>query len=679
MSNEVFVGAGASVTLVPEMKVNLGGVNYKGYGLTSRGLNNLVRYSVGNNFRNRFKLIPNLYVGCEVYLCKDGSSTGSMYATIAANDVDAIYLDGKLDDFPDLSGSNSYMEIQPLGAPIPAPILRGVNSVRTYENATLAASSDYIDVADTSIYNIGDKLYNDDDLTNLLGKVISIDNSTRLRFKSAITETADVTNGSPNITMSATVDGIIEAGSKISIIDDADGSVDVHTVKSVNGTEVVLTANYLGTTDGSEVIKLGEASTSNTLSGALYVDEGRILASDSWLGLANTVTPPNVEVEMKQLNLALSGTRNFAYQFKGAETVSGGSMDLSLNNGSWLYYALGRITAIGGESLASGTSPDDAQGFSSAEGSSRLFMANADGKADDIGGPFIYRTVKGGTGLIPPVIGGVAYGDVDLLTAPAVGSLLTYTIGEANGEKLPSFTLEVNYEKGSVTDPQVDNLNPNENVRASIITGNQLNSLTLNFEEGQELKTSLDFSGLTVFDAPNKYILRNYRGVDNDTTNHSNLFNFSATDSINKPFFYFDGAIKVFGQPFARVKTGSLTITNNLTQHRFVNNTNRQRMSTQIPGQRTYELSFTSLITDTKIWDELRKDIEFGGTTDGQEIQLQFTKENGEQIALILKDYLVSASNWPIPDDKGPIEVEMTIMARNLETCTYTGAWLIQG
>ena len=44
-----------------------------------------------------------------------------------------------------------------------------------------------------------------------------------------------------------------------------------------------------------------------------------------------------------------------------------------------------------------------------------------------------------------------------------------------------------------------------------------------------------------------------------------------------------------------------------------------------------------------------------------------------------LKDYLISASTWSIPDDKGPIECEMTVMARNLETCTYTGAWMLQG
>ena len=72
------------------------------------------------------------------------------------------------------------------------------------------------------------------------------------------------------------------------------------------------------------------------------------LLSDNWLGLVNTFGPPNVEVEVKQLSLAVSGTRNFAYQFKGSETVSGGNLDLSMNNASWLYYALGSITAISG-------------------------------------------------------------------------------------------------------------------------------------------------------------------------------------------------------------------------------------------------------------------------------------------------------------------------------------------
>jgi len=97
VSNEVFVGAGVSVTLIPESRINLGKVCYKSYGLSADNKNTLVRYSVGASFRNQYKLIPDLYTGCQIAL-HDGTST--TYQTIASNDVESIYLNGKLDDFP---------------------------------------------------------------------------------------------------------------------------------------------------------------------------------------------------------------------------------------------------------------------------------------------------------------------------------------------------------------------------------------------------------------------------------------------------------------------------------------------------------------------------------------------------------------------------------------------------
>ena len=206
-----------------------------------------------------------------------------------------------------------------------------------------------------------------------------------------------------------------------------------------------------------------------------------------------------------------------------------------------------------------------------------------------------------------------------------------------------------------------------------------LNSLTFNFEEGQELKMSLDFLGLTAFDVPNYYVPLNFESTNNESRTTSNLFNYNGTDDFNKPFFYFDGTIKVFGQEYARVKTGSLTITNNVTQHRYMGNYNRKKVSTVIPAQRTYELSFTCLVTDTQIWDELRSDTEKRGSSNNEEIQLLFRKETGEEIKLLLRDYYVSSATVPIPDDKGPIEVEMSIMARNMETATSSTTWITQG
>ena len=118
-----------------------------------------------------------------------------------------------------------------------------------------------------------------------------------------------------------------------------------------------ITANTATTIsiDSAPVDSNGDAVSSGTLDATILSFGAPVYASrdggtnprigsDNWIGLVNTFTPPAVEVEMKQLNLAAAGGRNFDFQYKGAESVAGGSLDLSLNNGSWLYYALGKLT-----------------------------------------------------------------------------------------------------------------------------------------------------------------------------------------------------------------------------------------------------------------------------------------------------------------------------------------------
>ena len=257
--------------------------------------------------------------------------------------------------------------------------------------------------------------------------------------------------------------------------------------------------------------------------------------------------------------------------------------------------------------------------------------------------------------------------------------MLTYTIDELNGDTLPSFALEVMYDKSGVTaSTAVDSNNPNETRFARIFTGCQVNSMTLNFEEGQELKTSLDLVTRRAYDVEtsgtNDYIPRRSQAVGIGT----HLQNYSATIADNYPFMYSDGAIKLFGQTLGRVKTGSLTINNNITQQRFVLNNNRQVMSAHIPAQRTYELSLTVLATDTKLWDELRQDGETAESSgSSKQILLEFTKDGGEQMSINLQDYIVQSVNVPFPDDKGPIEFEVTLSARTLGAATYKGKWAI--
>lgn len=395
------------------------------------------------------------------------------------------------------------------------------------------------------------------------------------------------------------------------------------------------------------------------------------LLSDNWLGLVNSFSPPSVDVETKQLPLMGGNTRNLSLQYRGAETVSGGSLDISLNNGSWLYYALGKVST-----LANSGGSDD-------------WDANTTNK-------FIYN--NGGVGIARVIATGIEYPPLSITADTAVGlhdssslanyneigssDILTYTFGEANGASLPSFGLDVSYRKAGVSaSTAVDNLTPHENMYSRIFTGCQVNTLTLNFEEGQELKTSLDLVTRRAYDVDtdgtNDYIPHNAK------LNPSDLQNFSDTASDNYPFMFSDGALTVFGQTFGRVKSGSVTINNNITPQRYIGNTSRQVMNEHIPAQRTYEISMTALITDTTLWDELRKeDGEIAATNAlgaDTKLSINFSKggANNEFIKLSFSDYIIQTVDIPFPEDKGAIEVTFTASARTLNNAQYQGKWAL--
>jgi len=389
------------------------------------------------------------------------------------------------------------------------------------------------------------------------------------------------------------------------------------------------------------------------------------LNADNWLGLVNTITPPNVDPELKQLNMALGGTRNFNYQYKGAETVGNASMDVSLNNGSWLYYALGEMeySHAGTEILTNET-----------------LALNLDNKQDQA-----YGLASSGS-TIYKVNGGIAWPPLPASATAAdykrIKGFTTYIFRENDSGDLPSFALEVTAEKHNVTYGTQDATDDKRKHYSKIYTGMQVNTLTLNFEEGQEVKATIDAVCRKAHDAEEAYIPK--RNIQN----HDNLFNRKAltgqtkTGDDTKPFMYSDGSVKMFGQTLARVKSGSITITNNLTPQRYIGNYDRTIASAHVAGQRTYEIQLSMLIVDNTMWAELRKQNETSADDNGVGlIELEFEKDgnSNDKILLTLDDYVTTAVDIPFPDDKGPLEVSLTAQARTFGTCTYTGKWVIQG
>tara|TARA_R110000744_G_scaffold53351_3_gene113982 strand:- start:2192 stop:3769 length:1578 start_codon:yes stop_codon:yes gene_type:complete len=413
------------------------------------------------------------------------------------------------------------------------------------------------------------------------------------------------------------------------------------------------------------------------------VSNKEALCSDNWMGITETMTFPTITQDLKQTNLGLGGTRNWTYQYKGIRTSDGGSFSLVANTGAWLYYALGKMTDI--------TYTADGGAFSLIGGSSgAAFTATADkayiqftgSTVTDEGcgetGPFFYRTVKGGTGLMPPFQDQLY--DKTKMVKLNETALITYTITEQDTSELPSFSLEQSISK----DPLV--LTTDATQSSKVITahestsftriarGNRINDLTLEAAEGEELKMTCNLNTRVVDSITDLY--RSANATPNYTARagqgiNSNLNNWQAGTDAGIPFFFSQGSFEALGVQFLKISSVTIVITNNLQDKRYMGG--HRDMKDGLAGQRDYEITFTAIVTDDKLFNEMLNETE---NTGSDYVKFQFDKpDSGEQIKLHFKDYFFSQTTVTIPDDKGPVTFEGTIKPRTLEDCTVITNW----
>lgn len=397
------------------------------------------------------------------------------------------------------------------------------------------------------------------------------------------------------------------------------------------------------------------------------------LNADYWMGIVESLTFPSVEVEFKQQNLFVGGSRNFTYQYKGIETAGNASINIVANHGAWLYYFFGKCSAITATLDASTNPASDFQG-----GGGNKYFLNGTSVTDT--GPLFYRSID--NSMVPPVLRGQdTFGDLDHLTEPSgtttISNPITYTFSEQDGDDLPSFAMEQVFSKL----PSANTYSTNTDASADedtnfvlIATGNRVNTLTMTANENEELKMTLDTMPRKVHNLTKgeKYAAR--RSVTDETS----FKNYSANDKFLEPFFFSSGSISLFGQNFLRITNFTLTMNNTLTDKRFIGIGNKT-IKDAIPAQRTYELSFTALVTDDKLFNELKNQDENQLADSGALIDLIFDKSNGEQIRLKFDNYMLTTNTWPIPEDKGAVMVEATIVPRTLNSCTVKTHWVLQG
>ena len=393
------------------------------------------------------------------------------------------------------------------------------------------------------------------------------------------------------------------------------------------------------------------------------------LNADNWLGLIESATFPNIETELKQVNLQLGGSRNWSHQYKGIRTSSGGNIGVISNHGAWLYYAFGQCTNVNCSFIGY---PPASDFIGDAVNLVYIDSNNA--------GPIFYRSGRTNKTMLPPALkGSDLYTNLEQVIrttcdATSVTNAITYTFEELNTANLPSFALEQTFAKSNTLTTETGSASESHTF-VRIARGNRVASLTMTANENEELKMTMDLNTRIVDKLKQG---QNYEARGGQATNTS-LFNFASSSAAEllEPFFFSGGSFSIYGEEFLKITNFTLTITNDLQDKRFIG-TGSKNIKEAIPAQRSYEISFTALVTDDKLFEETFTETETDDTT-ATLISLQFDKANEEQIVLKFQDYHIESSNWTVPDDKGPITVEAMVKPRNLKTCTVKTHWVLQG
>mgnify|MGYP003151680689 CR=1 FL=1 len=554
VNNEVFLGSGASLTLVPELDFKIIPETTVAEGHTSVQLDTAAVTSSNTGMRH-FQLVDDLYKGCTLELYDASTGVVGLAAPTISNAGTQIQADESVITNTPI---NALGSLASTGAELFLNLLEHQNTVTFAAEGGSNYNSGYLTILlasasggtsslavlfDARSATVASPTVDDDVEVNiansatgeeiaegvlqaLSGKALTVVRSGAML---TITNTVGGYVGANMIAESTTtattipgtdtqIGGIIQSVTVVNAGTSVSGA-DNLTITSTGGTNGILALAAAAATSNS-LVSTHTVTTNNSTTltftpavGALsagyssadyFILKGygapcpapthdksasgrRRLNADNWLGLVESASFPSVEVEMKQMNLQLGGTRNFTHQYKGIETAQGGNINLVANHASWLYYFLGKC-----DSISFGTTPSGSvqqTEFLAVSGSAGVDAVLVDNGAILSEGPMLYRTMGTADALIvPPLMPTDAKADMDKLTLPTTTShFLTYTFSETDINTLPSFALEQTLSKLESTNKyHTDSSSDRESKNfVRIARGNMVNSMTLTGFEHQ--------------------------------------------------------------------------------------------------------------------------------------------------------------------------------------------------
>jgi len=237
---------------------------------------------------------------------------------------------------------------------------------------------------------------------------------------------------------------------------------------------------------------------------------------------------------------------------------------------------------------------------------------------------------------------------------------------------LPTFMIEQSFRR--------DNATPGSEQLLRLYNGCKVNSLSFSANTEGEVKLQVEYEGG-----------RHYTDTASAFTPHR-MFENTANTAINrkasgiaingeKPYLFQDLNFEVFGRPVLRATQVEFGINNSNQARHFIrgysgnttDNDQVQLAGVQMPlditeAQREYTFSFSAMIEDDQLWEQIRTRKHHQNTND---ITLTMKKRGSnstrENATITIEDYTIVKADHQIPDDKGAIIVQVELAVRHLK------------
>ena len=274
------------------------------------------------------------------------------------------------------------------------------------------------------------------------------------------------------------------------------------------------------------------------------------------------------------------------------------------------------------------------------------------------------------------------------------------------GPTVPSFTLEsslrtrntgsFNASGGSEAAPGTAADNKQ---LTRIWRGCKVKDFSIAADADAEVKLSINFDALYCYTDTGRLVdgankgdrYTTHRMFENIANTKANRKKAGIAPNTEKPFFFYNGSVSAFGSNIAQITNFNLTGNNNIENMLTIrgNGFNESRNSLgqsleQVPfgGTRSanltiekqveYECKLSLIVSDPLLWHEYRTNRKHGHT---EPITLTLTKagvgSNREKVIIVIDDYIISEAPLPIPEDKGPIKSDLTILPKHVRVISH--------